>query len=678
MRFFALLAAGVAAADLTANPIRRVVTLLPNMQKELEAEGAKEAALYKKFECYCNTNSNDGDAEVSAAKAKIEELNAAIENQTAEKERTDAELADHKSDRANAQAAVQSATAIREKENAAYKKEAGETGENIAALNRAIPALEKGMGASLLQSSAGRSVAVLRKMALTSSSIDSYQKKELLSFLSMEKGDYAPQSGEIVGILKQMKDQMDADLNGINSTEEAAQKAFDELKAAKQAEIAAASSAIEVKTKRSGDLAVAVTESKQDLKDTNAALSEKQQFLANLAVNCKTKAAEWDERQKVRAEEATAISEVISMLNDDDALDLFKKTLPSPGAKALIQTQEKHSSVARARALVESAQKAGAAGLDTLAFMLKGKKVSFDKVLVMIDNMVEHLEKEQKDDDAHLDFCRTKFDETDDKIKGLNQKIEGLGVSIDEAKSAAAQLAEEISATEEAIKETDKAVADATEQRKAENKQFVQEQSDFNDALELLGRAENRLQKFYNPALYKAEATPAPTEEERIANAISFLQQEPETWSGDYKAKSQKNNGVVALIGMLKKDLETDLQEGRHDEETSQRDYEKLMKDSAAQRAADVKSVTNKSAAKADLESEIVDSQGDHDATTGDLGEAQAYLASLHGSCDFLTTNFDFRKAARAQERDALRNAKAALKGAKVELIQKDGFLARK
>merc|ERR1719171_1841892 len=120
---------------------------------------------------------------------------------------------------------------------------------------------------------------------------------------------------------------MDKDLNGAISTEEAAAKSHEGLVAAKKSEIAAASQAIEVKTKRSGALAVSIVTTGGDIKDTTSELNDTQAFLANLASECASKKSEWDERSKMRAEEVSAISEAIKVLNDDDALDLFKKTL---------------------------------------------------------------------------------------------------------------------------------------------------------------------------------------------------------------------------------------------------------------------------------------------------------------------------------------------------------------
>merc|ERR1719321_943106 len=101
-----------------------------------------------------------------------------------------------------------------------------------------------------------------------------------------------------------------------------------------------------------------------------------------------------------------------------------------------------------------------------------------------------------------------------------------------------------------------------------------------------------------------------------------------------------------------------------YEEKTGQKDYGELMGDSQATRATDVKSITDKEAAKADLEEKIITTQGTRQATTGDLSNVQTMIQDLHGSCDFLMENYDLRKEARTNEVESLKNAKAVLSGA--------------
>merc|ERR1719261_666827 len=129
-------------------------------------------------------------------------------------------------------------------------------------------------------------------------------REDLLAFLSGSSAEgYVPQSGEVVGILKQMVDEMDADLNGAISKEEAAVAAYQELMAAKAKEKEVLTQMIEDKLTRIADLGVKIAEMKNDLGDTQEALIEDKKFLAELEKNCATEKKEWAEICKTRSEE---------------------------------------------------------------------------------------------------------------------------------------------------------------------------------------------------------------------------------------------------------------------------------------------------------------------------------------------------------------------------------------
>merc|ERR1719298_327822 len=126
-----------------ANPIRKVVTLLQDMQKELEAEGKKEEELYNKFMCYCDGNTDEMSKAAEDAATKITELKAKLEAEKAEKSQLDQALMGHKKDREAAKSDLAKATGIREKEHADFVAETGESKENLDSMNAAIAALEK-------------------------------------------------------------------------------------------------------------------------------------------------------------------------------------------------------------------------------------------------------------------------------------------------------------------------------------------------------------------------------------------------------------------------------------------------------------------------------------------------------------------------------------------------------
>merc|ERR1719160_1684076 len=218
---------------------------------------------------------------------------------------------------------------MREKESAEYASTSGEMKSNIQAMGGALEALKKGLGASLLQTGVG---SLLRNVVRTSPAVRDSEREMLMSYL--ETGDAtAGGSDQIIGIVEQMKETTEADL-----AEADAKASFETLMTSKTSEIEAAGKAVETKTARSGEVAVETVQAKADLESTQKAVAEDIDFKANLAKSCATKQKEWDERCKLRSEEIKAISDTIEMLNSDDALELFKKTLPSASAASFIQT----------------------------------------------------------------------------------------------------------------------------------------------------------------------------------------------------------------------------------------------------------------------------------------------------------------------------------------------------
>merc|ERR1719146_396990 len=408
---------------------------------------------------------------------------------------------------------------IREKEHAEYVEATGDAEANVAALSGAITALEKGMSAFLQAPRNPR----LSKIVRASEAVDDYEKQNLLALLEGKQnpfGDYSSQSGEIVGMLKAMKDEMDKDLKGAVSAEELAKTGFEELAAAKKSEIAASSEAIESKTVRSGELAGSVTTTADDIEDTTAEMSETEAFVANLASTCATKKKEFAERQTMRAEEISAVSEAIKILNDDDALDLFKKTLSlSQSSMRFLQTSTKHASALRAaRSLAAVARKdpARAPRLALLQYSLRAKSVDFSKILAQIDGMMKVLAEEQKTDDETKVFCSKEISTKDAEQKDTEEAIAQSTAAIEEMTEESATLASEIASLQKEIKDLDKADAEATEQRKTEHAEFLQFQTENNAAVQLIEKAKNALNKFYRPNLYKEAPKRELTEEEKI------------------------------------------------------------------------------------------------------------------------------------------------------------------
>jgi septal ring factor EnvC (AmiA/AmiB activator) len=654
--------------------------------------------MFKKFMCYCSNSGGDLTAGIDAANVKVPELQSSIEEAEAQKAQLGEDLTKHRADREAAKQSMAEATSIREKEAATFAAYKAEADSNIDAINKAVTALTNGMAGSFLQAG---SASVLKKLVQSKENMVEADRETVMAFLEGTQGsDYSPQSGEITGILKELGDEMSHDLADTTATENKAIKDYDGLMAAKTAEVDACTQAIEEKTVRVGEVSVNIANMKNDLSDTEKALIEDMKFRDHLEANCKTKQAEWDVIKKTRADELTALADTIKLLNDDDALELFKKSLPSAAASFVQMTAGSESARARALALIRAAPKDSK--LDFIALALHGKKIGFGKVLKMVDDMIVLLKSEQVDDDNKKEYCDVQFDSLDDKKKALERSVSDAEKAIEEANEAISTLTSEIKALAAGIKALDQAVAEATEQRKAENEDFTELMAQNTAAKQLIGLAKNRMNQFYNPKLYVPPPKRELSREDRIAvnmggtapptpapggiggTGITYLAQigehagaatvtappPPPEAPGAYKKKGEESNGVIGMMDLLIADLDKQMTEATQEEKDSQADYEQMLKDSADKRAEDSKSLSDKGAAKADTEAALQAHTDDHETDSKELFATKQVIAALHAECDWLLQYFDMRKEARTGEIDSLVKAKAVLSGADFSLLQ--------
>jgi len=259
------------------------------------------------------------------------------------------------------------------------------------------------------------------------------------------------------------------------------------------------------------------------------------------------------------------------------------------------------------------------------------------------------------------------FDKAEDKKKGLDLDISDLGKAIEDNQEQIASLASAIKALTKGIKDLDSSVSEATATRKEEHDNFVETLAGNNAAKDLLGFAKNRLQKFYNPKLYKAP----PAREVGFAQGQGVAAPPPPPEANlAYKKSGSESGGVINMIDLLVADLDKDIQTSQVDEKDAQSDYETFMGDASEKRALDSKAITDNESAKAENESNLESNKDSKGSKTIEAMETAKYLGGLHGECDWLLQNFDARQAARTGEIDALGKAKAVLSGADYSLVQ--------
>merc|ERR1719418_501174 len=292
-------------------PVSKVITLLKDMLKQLEKEAEEDEEIYDKLACWCETNDKEKTKSIADAEARIESLTNMIEELTALSARLNTEIKNLESEVAKNQEALDKATAIREKQLAEFNAEEKDLLESISALKAAITVLSKHHGGALVQIPRSHMLGVAatlqfqlnRHASLLEGVLTPKERRTVASFVQSPedyfdaaptfKQSYAPQSGEIFGILRQMRETFESNLSASQKEEMENQKAYSDLKAAKEEEIAAGQAQIDSKTQELADTDEKNAQAKIDVEDTKKSLSADEQFLMMLKEKCQMTDKEW-------------------------------------------------------------------------------------------------------------------------------------------------------------------------------------------------------------------------------------------------------------------------------------------------------------------------------------------------------------------------------------------------
>jgi len=656
------------AADAKNRPVSKVITLLKDMMKQLQKEAEEDEEIYDKMACWCETNDKEKTKSIAEAEARIEDLTTKIEEMTANSARLGTEIKNLEKEVAENQEALDQATAIRQKQLAEFNAEEKDLLESISALKAAVIVLSKHHpNSSLLQVPPSHVLGVAASLqhemqkhaALLQGVLTHSQRKSVSAFLQAPqdyfdasptfKQSYAPQSGEIFGILKQMKETFESNLSASQAEENANQKAYEDVKAAKEEEIDAGQAQIDSKTQELADTDEKLAQSKQDIDDTRNSLAADEAFLAMLKEKCQMTDQEWEERQKTRQLEMEAVSKALAILSGDDAHDLFTRTF-NP---ALVEKQSAVQSERRTQAsklLSDVAHKLLSPRLATLAVQVRLD--AFTRVKKAIDDMIAQLLKEKEDEIKHKDFCVDEFNknqlETENKDRekfDLIAKIEDLDMSIKQLTDAIETLKAEIAEMQVQLKR-------AGEDREKQNKEFQMTVADQRATQKLLHAALTMLKGFYD----------------KKAAASLMQRQEPVGPPPPPGFKEYQNNaaagGVMGMIQQIINDAKAMEAEAIRSEEDAQKAYEDFVKETNSSIEEKSKDIVNKSEEKAKAEGDLVQAQAEKESVMLELEQLSNYNAQLHQSCDFVTKNFEIRQTARDEEIEALKQAKAILSGA--------------
>eukprot|EP00747_Dinoflagellata_sp_TGD_P142095 gnl/TRDRNA2_/TRDRNA2_176204_c8_seq37.p1 gnl/TRDRNA2_/TRDRNA2_176204_c8~~gnl/TRDRNA2_/TRDRNA2_176204_c8_seq37.p1 ORF type:complete len:739 (+),score=268.30 gnl/TRDRNA2_/TRDRNA2_176204_c8_seq37:64-2280(+) len=690
-------------------PITRVVKLLDEMKEELGKEMDEDEKLYKELACWCNTGSSEKNTQISVAEAKIEMLQQTIESLSAREGELSTKIKELETEVAANKEELATATALRDKQAKEFHGMEIDSIQAIENLKAALVVLSKHHGEKstnwheFLQLSSHTKLASHSKVSShakeapwLSDMRQDAEQNDFQNFLSTANFDasddavaareaaaplavtsqflqqsdpdkavvdramatmkafvqthsggpaYSSQSGEILGIMKQMKETMEADLEAAQKKEKERAASFADLRSAKTQEIEEGEKMGEQKEDELATTSMDLAEAKEDLEQTNTALGEFQTFLKNLDATCAEADKNFEARKKARLSEIYAVSETIDILTADDARDAANGTY----SFMQVSSSSKSSSAKRSAAaavLRRAALKTRSPQLAMLA--TKAESDVFEKVKKSIDGLIAELEKEQADEVKKNDWCKDSLHENEMATMKKDDHKADLEAKLANLESTIKTLADEIEAAHAAIEQAQVDLQRASEDRKAENMEFQKTVADQTVTREVLLKALDKLANYYDKE--------------------SLLQQKrqrqtPPVPQMEYKP-SAGASGIMSMIEKLIHETKEITEKSKTAESEAQKAYETLIadtNDSIKNLSAEIMSKTEeKSQAKKDhvnTESELMD-------TVSELEDLAKLSANVHSECDYVLKNFDARQNARAGEVEALKEAKQILSGA--------------
>lgn len=661
--------------------ITQVVNLLQDMLAKSKTDGDAERNEYAKVKCECDVTQTAKEQEIATLTKDIDLLDSEIEALQASSGVLSQQVAKLNNSMAENQASRDDAQALRDRDGSSWNLEYEDLSTAIDQMNLSIETLGEVSADQTLQTAedhtqymAGHQLntsliglkASVNQALLAASAFVSPKNMEVMeSFLqqpgSQFTGTYAAQSGEVVGILRDMFHTFIANRRAGNETERKSALAHDTFMT--HMEEAHSTMSIQLQSRQSdlssndGSLSSKSTEVSQARQNKESAST----YLASLLESCANTKKEYNQRVMLRANEETALAEAISVLNSDAAFATFR-SLGTPATFLQYHTVRRHPHGALEesprRKLQAFLQKAagshGSPFLNRIVALLQAKN-PFAVVLGEIDNMIALLRAESDADENQRRWCDSERQNSAQRLQTLHQEMSSLTTAIGHLKRQISQpstgLKDMITLTESVIKQNHQDQIGQTAQRKSANLVYQQSVANVVDSQALLKRAITVLRNYYTRI--SADISPAMLQSRRLPSS---------TWDSKYVGNSADGGRAITLLETILGSFVSEETSAHEDEMLDQNEYEKSMLQLQSEEVSSQTTLTALEESLARANKQLVQKERDLKETSNQKVKEENYLEDIKPGCDFIIKNFDDRMNYRSTERSSLKYARDTLK----------------
>jgi len=699
--FLALLVGGATAGDPKQSAaVDMVLTMLSDVAAKVEAEGEEEAKTFLKFDGFCNETVKETKASISTSADKIGTLNGRIKSLTAKNKETTDDIGELKNDITALAGSIKDKAAERASESADYASTNTDLSNAIYGVDKSIEELKTKKSTSFLQKQSFKKT--VQAAVLLADSLG--MKANSLSNLDADDTAY----DGIVTMLenlqtefrgKKEKDDLD-EAKSVNDFKSADQARKSQLKNM-QGTLAAKQSDLAQKTKEIG-----VAE--QDLAETKTAKTEDEAYLAETSASCAEKSAAHAQHVAGRADELAALSQAKSVMeqamapskngsaagkggskvadlllvevavgettNQQDLLDAAnaeasaveeddQATHPSLDFLQTREVQQHYPGLSQDRAalvslLSRSAQRLHSHQLAVLA--IKAGSDPFVAVKEMISGLITKLQKQMADSQSNKAACDKNIGAAELARGDASTAVTQLNTELASTEARRDALVEDMQEINATITALDKKKKELVKIRAEEASEAAETIAESKTALEGVQQAKQVITDFYSNASEATVKKQAASSDSKNQSLLQSAANKPEDKA--YKGKQAASKGIIGTLEVIQSDFERTISDTAASNRTAEKEQQKIQNDMAVTKAEKLKSKEVKKGFKAEADSAISDAKANMQGEISKLKSALLQLTNLEAKCGVGVT-YDARKAARAQEMQALEEAIAAIDG---------------
>eukprot|EP00929_Paragymnodinium_shiwhaense_P036457 TRINITY_DN19537_c0_g1_i1.p1 TRINITY_DN19537_c0_g1~~TRINITY_DN19537_c0_g1_i1.p1 ORF type:complete len:689 (+),score=262.59 TRINITY_DN19537_c0_g1_i1:91-2157(+) len=673
------LAASATSADAEAaavTPIQKVVEMLQGMLATGNEEKQKEQVQFAAYKQWCDGTSVEKQRMIEEAKEQVTMLTADIQVAQTDASKLAEEIQALDGNIATFHADIKASTSVREQEKTDYQKVHKDYSESVEAIEKAVQVLKARAAATpqapapeaLLEVLHADKPAPAAAMRAIAAFLESSQDPLDGSSTGLQSGPpevnaYEFQSGGVVEMLEKLRDKFVDERSTLEKEEAAKHHAHDLLVQDLTKSIQTAEQSKTDKAQQKAKALQSASQMKGDLQDAQTTGATESKTLSDIEMTCKQKAADYEERQKLRQEELQAISKAIEILNSDaitGTVDAHTAAMvQQAGSSALVQMRSGGQAPATAAALTylnDQADKIQSQTLMALAVRLKDDP--FAKVKKLIQDMIVRLQEEAHEETQHKAWCDTELAENEQVRTSRSSLVEKLQSEIEQKKAYITKMSSEVTILQKDVADTDAQVAEMTKSRNAEKSTNDQTVKDAQAAQAAVGQAITVLREFY-----AASSSATALMQQKSRQATKRGKQQPEIFEGSYTGMQAENGGVIAMLEVIQADYARLESSTSAMEATAQKEYDRYMSDTAVQKAQNEKDIEHKNHEQQQSEQQVMDFENDLASAQKELEAANNYYDKLKPSCLNTGMSFEDRAARRQEEIQSLQEALRILEG---------------